>query len=52
MLPNIVYYVELIELDMLYFYIILGTDLSHDCFASIDCTTRVVKFNFPNEPIL
>ena len=22
------------------------------CFASIDCRTRVVKFNFPNEPIL
>ena len=22
-----------------------------DCFASIDCRTRVVKFNFPNEPV-
>ena len=24
----------------------------HACFASIDCRTRLVKFNFPNEPIL
>ena len=24
----------------------------HDCFASIDCKTRIVKFNFLNEPVL
>ena len=49
MLPNRVSYVELGELDMLDFYVILGMDLLHDFFASIDCRTRVVKFNFPNE---
>ena len=27
-------------------------DWLHACFASIDCQTRVVKFNFPNEPVL
>ena len=27
-------------------------DWLHACFASIDCRTRVVKFNFPNEPIV
>ena len=27
-------------------------DLLHGYFASIDCKTRVVKFNFPNEPVV
>ena len=36
---------------MLDFYIILGMDWLHECFASIDCRTRVVTFNFPNGPI-
>ncbi|KAG5599215.1 hypothetical protein H5410_030585, partial [Solanum commersonii] len=33
--------VDLIELDML-----------HVCYASVDCRTRVVKFQFPNESVL
>ena len=37
---------------MLDFDIILGMDLLHAYFASIDCRTRVVKFNFPNEPVV
>ena len=52
MLPNRVSYVELVELGMLDLYIILGMDLFHAYFASIDCRTRVVKFNFPNEPVV
>ena len=52
MLPSSVTYVELVELDMFYFNVILGMDWFHACFASIDCKTRVVKFNFPNEPVL
>ena len=44
--------VELVELDMLDFDVILGMDQLHTCFDSIDCKTRVVKFNFPNEPIV
>ena len=52
MLPNRVICVELVELDMVDFDIILGMDWFHACFSSIDCRTRVVKFNFPNEPIL
>jgi len=44
--------VDLIELDMLDFDIILGMDWLHACFASIYCKTRVVKFQFPNEPVL
>ena len=52
MLPNRVNHVELVELDMVYFDIILGRDWLYDCFGSIDCRTRIVKFNFPNEPVL
>ena len=32
--------------------IILGMDWFHECFASRHCRTRVVKFQFPKEPIL
>ena len=37
---------------MLDFDIILGMDWLHTCFESIDCRTRVVRFNFPNEPVV
>ena len=41
-----------VDLDMVYFKVILGIDWLHACYASIFCRTRVVKFNFPNERIL
>ncbi|WMV55223.1 hypothetical protein MTR67_048608 [Solanum verrucosum] len=44
--------VDLVELDMLDFDVIFGMDWLHSCYASIDYRTRVVKFQFPNEPIL
>ena len=47
-LTNRVSYVDLVELDMFDFDIILGMDWSHAFFASIDCRTRVVKFHFLN----
>ena len=37
---------------MLYFDVILSMDWLHAYFASIDCRKGVVKFIFPNEPIL
>ncbi|KAH0680772.1 hypothetical protein KY284_021857 [Solanum tuberosum] len=37
---------------MLDFDVILRMDWLHACFASIDCRTRAVKFQFPNEPVL
>ena len=37
---------------MLDFDIILGMDWLHACFASIDCRTRVARFNFLNEPVV
>ena len=52
MFPNRVTYVELVELDMFDFDVILSMDWLHACFASIDCRTRIVKLNFPNDPIL
>ena len=49
MLPNRVSYVELVELNMFDFDVILGMYFLHACFSSIDCRTRVLKFDFPNE---
>ncbi|KAH0705906.1 hypothetical protein KY285_010431 [Solanum tuberosum] len=43
---------DLIELDMVDFNVILGKDWLHACYASIDCRTRVVKFQIPNEPVI
>ncbi|KAH0773395.1 hypothetical protein KY290_010532 [Solanum tuberosum] len=44
--------VTLVELDMSDFDVILGMDGLHACYASIDCRTRVVKFQLLNESIL
>ena len=52
LLLNRVSYVELVELNMLDFDNILGMDWSHSFFASINCRTGVVNFNFPNEPVV
>ncbi|KAH0725404.1 hypothetical protein KY284_001269 [Solanum tuberosum] len=43
---------DLVVLYMLNFNVILGMDWLHACYASINCRTRVVRFQFPNEPIL
>lgn len=51
-LPNSVILVEFTELDMLYFDVILMMDFVYSCFLSIDCRTRIVKFQFHNEPIV
>ena len=37
---------------MVNYDVILGMYWLHDCFSTIDCRTRVVKFNFLDEPIL
>ena len=52
LLSNRVTLVALVKLDILDFDVILGMDWLHVCFASIDCRTRVVSFQFPNEPVL
>ena len=50
--PNRVTLVDLVELDMVDFDIIFEMDWLHACFSSINCRTRVFKFQLPNEPIL
>ena len=51
LLLNRVTFVDLVELDMVDFFVILGMNLLHACFVSINCKTRVVKFQFPHELI-
>lgn len=43
---------DLVELDMVDFDVILGMYWLHTCYASRDCRSRRVKFQFPNEPTL
>ena len=50
--PNTVTRMDLVDLEMVDFYVILGIDMLHTYFASIDCRTILVKFNFPNELVL
>lgn len=50
-LPNRVTLVDFLELYMFDFEVIFAVDWLHACFDSIDCRTRIVKFQFPNEPI-
>ena len=37
---------------MVDFDIILGMDWLHLCYASVDCRTRIVRFQFLDEPII
>ena len=43
---------DLVELEMVDFDVIMGMDWLHACYASVDYKTWVVRFYFPNEPIL
>ena len=43
---------NLVELEIVDFDVILGMDWLHFCYASVDCRTRIVCFQFPDEPIL
>ena len=52
MLPSRVNHLELVELYMVYFDIIFWMNWLHDFFASIECRTRIVKFNFSNKFVL
>ena len=37
---------------MVDFDVILGMDWLHSCYASVDCRTRIVRFQFLDEPIV
>ncbi|XP_070057143.1 uncharacterized protein [Nicotiana tomentosiformis] len=43
---------DLIELIMVDFDVIMGMDWPYSCFAKLDCQTRIVRFEFPNEPVI
>ncbi|XP_070036112.1 uncharacterized protein [Nicotiana tomentosiformis] len=40
--------VDLIELGMVDFDVIMGMNWLYSCFAKLDCQTRTVRFGFPN----
>lgn len=44
--------VDLIELDIMGFYVILRMDWFHSCYASQDCKIKKATFHFPNEPVI
>ncbi|XP_070008646.1 uncharacterized protein [Nicotiana sylvestris] len=43
---------DLIELDMVEFDIIMGMDWLASCHANVDCKAKIVRFQFPGEPVL
>jgi len=43
---------DLIELGMVDFDVIMGMDWLYSCFSKLDCRTRTVRFEFPNEPVI
>ena len=43
---------DLLKLDILDFDVILGLHWFQACYASFDCTTVLIKFQFPNEQVL
>ncbi|XP_070032141.1 uncharacterized protein [Nicotiana tomentosiformis] len=43
---------DLIELGMVDFDVIVGMDWLYSCFAQLDCRTRIVRFEFSNEPVI
>ncbi|XP_070039257.1 uncharacterized protein [Nicotiana tomentosiformis] len=44
--------VDLVELVMLDFDVIMGMDWLAACYANIDCRAKLVRFYFPGEPVL
>ncbi|XP_070008549.1 uncharacterized protein [Nicotiana sylvestris] len=43
--------IDLIELEMVDFDVIMGMDWLYKCYTLLDCHAKVVKFEFPNEPV-
>ncbi|XP_070054171.1 uncharacterized protein [Nicotiana tomentosiformis] len=44
--------IDLVELVMLDFDVIMGMDWLAACYANIDCRAKLVRFHFPGEPVL
>ncbi|XP_070010275.1 uncharacterized protein [Nicotiana sylvestris] len=43
---------DLIELGMVDFDVIMGIDWLYSCFAKLDCRSRAMRLEFPNEPVV
>ncbi|XP_070020359.1 uncharacterized protein [Nicotiana sylvestris] len=43
---------DLIELGMVNFVVIMGIDWLYSCFVKLDCRTRVMRLEFPNDPVI
>nr|XP_016513175.1 PREDICTED: uncharacterized protein LOC107830206 [Nicotiana tabacum] len=43
---------DLVELGRVDFDVIMGMDWIYSCFAQLDCRTRVMRLEFPNEPVI
>ncbi|XP_070009750.1 uncharacterized protein [Nicotiana sylvestris] len=43
---------DLIELDMVEFDVIIGMDWLASCHANVDCRSKTVRFQFPGELVL
>ncbi|XP_070010160.1 uncharacterized protein [Nicotiana sylvestris] len=43
---------DLIELGMVDFDVIMGMDWLYSCFAKLDCRTRTIRLEFPDEPVI
>ncbi len=44
--------VDLIELDIVAFDIILGMDWLQSCYATLDCGTHTITFKFLNKLVI
>ena len=52
MFPNRFSYIELVQLDIIDFDVILGMNCLHATFDFVYCSMSVMKFNVPNDPIV
>ncbi|XP_070005298.1 uncharacterized protein [Nicotiana sylvestris] len=43
---------DLVELWMVDFDVIMGMDWIYSCFFKLDCRTRTIRLEFPNEPVV
>jgi len=43
---------NLFELEMVDFDVIMGMDWLASCYANVDCRTKMVRFQFPGEPVI
>ena len=44
--------IDLHELEMVDFDVIMGIDWLASCYANVDCRMKMVRFQFPGEPVL